>query len=303
MVNFEWYRTFKSIYEKGSLTAAAEHLFISQPGVSLHLSSLEGHVGHPLFSRGGRKLKPTEHGVQLYQAIVEPLGLLEAVERKYQKSNQQDTPSLTLGMCFETFQLMLERNLHRLSFNVILEFGAYPALLQKLDQGVVDVVVSPQPSESKEVIQEIFGEEKLVLIGSKGVDTEAFFQQFEHLPREDFADYLKTFKWYAPTGTNEHFKRFWKTNFRKSPDFRANYIVPNFNSIIRCLKEGDGLAVAPDFLCQQAFQNQDLKLLWAGDEPIVNRLRFIHRKKTNYQKQIDQIKKVIQQEWQLNGQS
>ncbi|HCU46755.1 MAG TPA: LysR family transcriptional regulator, partial [Sphingobacterium sp.] len=46
MVNLEWCRTFKAIYKTGTLTGAAEILFISQPGVSLHLSSLETYVGN-----------------------------------------------------------------------------------------------------------------------------------------------------------------------------------------------------------------------------------------------------------------
>ena len=37
MVNMEWYRTFVAIYEKSTLTKAAETLFTSQPGVSVHL--------------------------------------------------------------------------------------------------------------------------------------------------------------------------------------------------------------------------------------------------------------------------
>lgn len=37
--NLEWLRTFKAIYETGTLSAAAQELFISQPGVSLHLNS------------------------------------------------------------------------------------------------------------------------------------------------------------------------------------------------------------------------------------------------------------------------
>jgi DNA-binding transcriptional LysR family regulator len=31
MVNLEWYRTFKAIYKTGTLTEAADTLFISQP--------------------------------------------------------------------------------------------------------------------------------------------------------------------------------------------------------------------------------------------------------------------------------
>ncbi|MFS8616617.1 MAG: LysR family transcriptional regulator, partial [Solitalea sp.] len=32
--NLEWLRTFKAIYEKGTLSGAAQELFLSQPGVS-----------------------------------------------------------------------------------------------------------------------------------------------------------------------------------------------------------------------------------------------------------------------------
>ena len=48
MVNLEWYRTFKAVYKTGTLTGAAEVLFISQPGVSLHLSSLESMHFHDI---------------------------------------------------------------------------------------------------------------------------------------------------------------------------------------------------------------------------------------------------------------
>ncbi len=46
--NLEWFRTFKAIYETGTLSAAAQQLFISQPGVSLHLNSLEAYTGYKL---------------------------------------------------------------------------------------------------------------------------------------------------------------------------------------------------------------------------------------------------------------
>ena len=35
MVNLEWYRTFKAIYQNGTLTKAAQELLLSQPNVSV----------------------------------------------------------------------------------------------------------------------------------------------------------------------------------------------------------------------------------------------------------------------------
>lgn len=58
--NLEWLRTFRAIYETGTLSAAAKELFISQPGVSLHLNSLEAYAGYKLFDRSPRKMVPTE---------------------------------------------------------------------------------------------------------------------------------------------------------------------------------------------------------------------------------------------------
>jgi DNA-binding transcriptional LysR family regulator len=89
MVNLEWYRTFKAVYKTGTLTSAAEVLFISQPGVSLHLSSLENYVGYKLFDRTARKMVPTEKGKVLYNFIIEALTKLEEAEKNFQRSTEK----------------------------------------------------------------------------------------------------------------------------------------------------------------------------------------------------------------------
>lgn len=92
MINLEWFRTFKTIYEKKSMTAAAQALFISQPGASLHLSSLENHIGHKLFNRAPRKLIPTEQGKLLYNALIDPIQRLEEVEKNFRKARARISP-------------------------------------------------------------------------------------------------------------------------------------------------------------------------------------------------------------------
>lgn len=63
--NLEWFRTFRAIYETGSMSGAARELYISQPGVGLHLNALEAYTGFPLFERTSRKMVPTEKGALL----------------------------------------------------------------------------------------------------------------------------------------------------------------------------------------------------------------------------------------------
>jgi len=66
MINFEWYRTFKTIYECDSISEASKKLFMTQPGVSKQLSALEGRIRKKLFVRTARKTIPTEYGKFLY---------------------------------------------------------------------------------------------------------------------------------------------------------------------------------------------------------------------------------------------
>ena len=63
--DLEWFRTFKAIFETGTMSEAAKELHISQPGVSLHLNSLESYIGYHLFERSKRKMIPNERAKHL----------------------------------------------------------------------------------------------------------------------------------------------------------------------------------------------------------------------------------------------
>lgn len=289
MINLEWLRTFKTIYEKGSMTAAAEHLFLSQPGVSLHLSSLENHVGYKLFERRPRLLIPTERGKQLYNTIADPIARLEEIELKSQKSAVEDRPTITLGMCFETFQLSLEAAVPDLPFNLILEFDDYRQLLQKLESQVTDLVVTPHNPELRGVQYEAFSQEQIVLVAGKGIDLSGF----DPSNKKKLMEWLHAQAWFGIAGDNDHMHRFWKLNFGSTPDFRPNYIVPNFHSILRSLSRAPALAIVPDFLCREAIANDDIQILWKGYKELSNTLHFAYHKKAKHPQAIQQLMQQI----------
>ncbi|MEL1241443.1 LysR family transcriptional regulator [Flavobacterium flavipallidum] len=293
MVNLEWYRTFKAIYKTGTLTSAADALFISQPGVSLHLSSLESYVGYKLFDRTGRKMIPTERGKILYNAIAEGLKILEETEKNFQRSTEKHAPTISIGMCFETFQITLEQYISSLPFNVIIRFGEYPEMLENLDKGILDLIISPQKGSSSNITYEAFSSETIVLVGGSQLDDSEFQQLVKQKKYAEAESYLKTQKWYGTTGDMEHLFRFWQLNFGNFPDFRPNYIVPNIHSIVRCLSNANGLAVIPDFLCQKEIENGTVKVLWEGHTKLKNTLYFANRKNTTYNKELDLIKDLF----------
>ncbi|SHG33190.1 DNA-binding transcriptional regulator, LysR family [Flavobacterium fluvii] len=293
MVNLEWYRTFKAVYKTGTLTGAAEVLFISQPGVSLHLSSLENYVGYKLFDRTGRKMVPTEKGKVLYNFTIDALSKLEEAEQNFQRSTEKHTPTISIGMCFETFQITLEQYISTLPFNVIIQFGEYPVMVENLEKGILDIIITPQMVTKNAIEYQAFSSETIVLVGGNEVNLSEFQEVEKNNNLEATENWLKEQKWYGTTGDMEHLRRFWQLNFNKYADFRPNYIVPNLNSIVRCLSSGKGLAVVPDFLCKKEIDNHQIQLIWKGKVPLENTLYFATRKKTMYVDEINLIKKIF----------
>jgi DNA-binding transcriptional LysR family regulator len=293
MVNLEWYRTFKAVYKAGTLTGAAEVLFISQPGVSLHLSSLESYVGYKLFDRTGRKMVPTEKGKVLYNFVIDALGKLEEAEQNFQRSTEKNTPTISIGMCFETFQITLEQYISTLPFNVIIQFGEYPLMVENLEKGILDIIITPQMVPKNTIEYQPFSSETIVLVGGNEINISEFEEIEKGNNLEAMENWLKSQKWYGTTGDMEQLRRFWQLNFNKYADFRPNYIVPNLNSIVRCLSSGKGLAVVPDFLCRKEIDKQQIQLIWKGKVPLENTLFFATRKKTMYVDEINLIKKIF----------
>lgn len=293
MVNLEWYRTFKAVYKTGTLTGAAEVLFISQPGVSLHLSSLESYVGYKLFDRTGRKMVPTEKGKVLYNFVIDALGKLEEAEQNFQRSTEKNMPTISIGMCFETFQITLEQYISTLPFNVIIQFGEYPLMVENLEKGILDIIITPQMVTKSTIEYQPFSSETIVLVGGNDINVSEFETIEKNNNLEAAENWLKAQKWYGTTGDMEHLRRFWQLNFNKHADFRPNYIVPNLNSIVRCLSSGKGLAVVPDFLCRKEIDNHQIQLIWKGKVPLENTLYFATRKKTMYVDEINLIKKIF----------
>jgi DNA-binding transcriptional LysR family regulator len=296
MVNFEWFRTFKAIYETGSLTGAAETLFISQPGVSLHLSSLESYVGYKLFDRTSRKMVSTERGKILYNYIQESISKLEDAERHFHKSTEKDVPTISIGMCFETFQFTLESYLPTLPFNVIIKFGEYPEMLADLDSGILDLIVTPHKGDYKTLEYKPFFKERIVVLAGAQTPTAEFKELLKIKDLNQIQTWLKAQTWYGSSGDMEHLRRFWHINFGKRPDFKPNFIVPNMGSIIRCLSDGKGIAVIPDFLSKKERDNGNIKLLWEGYNVIENTLYFGTRKKSIYAEQVAMIQEIFERE-------
>lgn len=295
LLNLEWLRTFKAIYEHGTLTGAAQALYISQPGVSLHLNSLEAFTGYKLFDRSAKKMVPTERGKVLYNFVLEPINKLESAEQLFHRSTVADRATISIGMCFETFQFTLEKHISSLPFNAIIKFGEYPQMIHDLDKGLLDLIITPQRSDDKNLEYKAFSQERIVLVAGSKSNIKPLKNLLKNGKTEEAAGWLKQQLWYSTAADMEHLRKFWQVNFRHHIDFKPNYIVPNISSIVRCLSGGEGFSVVPDFLCREEIASGRLLLVWEGNHVLENTLYFGTRKKTMYEKEIGRVKDIFEQ--------
>lgn len=68
-INFDLYYIFYTVANNGSISKAAENLYITQPAVTLQIKKLEEQLGISLFTRTKHGVKLTEEGQVLYDYV------------------------------------------------------------------------------------------------------------------------------------------------------------------------------------------------------------------------------------------
>ena len=97
---FRNYEYFVAIAEAGSLTRAAEILYVSQPSLSQYLRRLESELGVELFNHRTSPLKLTYTGERYYESVKQMMRLEENIKKEFQDIKNQESGCLRLGVAF-----------------------------------------------------------------------------------------------------------------------------------------------------------------------------------------------------------
>ncbi|WP_250482747.1 LysR family transcriptional regulator [Caballeronia sp. GaOx3] len=91
-------RYFIEVVKQKSFTAAAEHMFVTQPTISKMVKALEDEVGSPLLLREGRQMVLTDAGQIVYQRGVEVLAAHARLEAELNDLGTFGRGTLTIGI-------------------------------------------------------------------------------------------------------------------------------------------------------------------------------------------------------------
>jgi DNA-binding transcriptional LysR family regulator len=153
-MNLQQLITFSTVISEGSMTAAAEKLYLTQPAVSQQIRNLEDEMGVGLLDRGSRHAKPTMHGQLLYDYAKRIIALTQQAQVAIQtmgegvkgKLRVGTLNSLGLQLVSPAVSSFLKHN-SKLSMSLFYEDAN--KIYAALKSGELDVAILPDVTQSE----------------------------------------------------------------------------------------------------------------------------------------------------------
>jgi DNA-binding transcriptional LysR family regulator len=165
--------SFLTVVRRGSVTAAAEELVVTQPSVSAAVSALERELGVRLTERAGRSLRPTPAGAAYEPYAAEVLGLLEQGARAAREAAEQEPHTLRISAVTTAGEYLVPqliqafRERHR-DLAISLDVGNREIVFQRVLDHKVDVAVTGRIPDDERLTGHDFAENEFVLITAAG---------------------------------------------------------------------------------------------------------------------------------------
>lgn len=137
-------RAFARTVERGSLTAAARDLSLSQPAVSKHIANLEQRVRVRLLERSARVVRPTPEGQALYDASRTALAAIDAaVEGLHSEAGRIEggirvhAPSCVGAKHLHPTLMAFQRQHPHVVFDLVLETRTIDLVFENFDMALI----------------------------------------------------------------------------------------------------------------------------------------------------------------------
>jgi DNA-binding transcriptional LysR family regulator len=162
---------FLAVVRRGSVTAAAEELVVTQPSVSAAVSALERELGVQLTERAGRTLAPTAAGRAYIPYAAHVIGLLDRGRRAARDAAAPHGETLrvsavtTAGEHLAPLLIQAFRAQHP-TLEVSLDVGNRDTVFGRLGDHAADVAITGRVPKESGLVGDAFADNDIVLITS-----------------------------------------------------------------------------------------------------------------------------------------
>lgn len=147
-MNLQQLITFSTVISEGSMTAAAEKLYLTQPAVSQQIRNLEDEMKVNLLDRGSRHAKPTVQGQMLYDYAKRIIALTQQAQVAIQTMGEGVKGALRIGTLNSLGLQLISPAIsgfmkHNSKISVSLHYHDGAEVYRALTKGELDVAILP----------------------------------------------------------------------------------------------------------------------------------------------------------------
>lgn len=166
-------RSFLAVLETGSVTAAAEELYVTQPSVSAAVSALSKELGVDLTNRMGRSVEPTAAGEAFAPYAAHVIGLLDQGGRAAREvagaaARELRIAAVTTAAEHIVPQLVQEFSASHPELTLTLDVGNRQRVFRELASHRADVAIGGRPPPGGQLSGEPFLDNPILLITAPG---------------------------------------------------------------------------------------------------------------------------------------
>lgn len=266
-------KIFVAVCECGSVTAAADKLFIAQPAASLAISELEDYYGVKLFDRISKRLHITETGKQFLQYATHIVSLFDVMEKEIK--NWDNIGILRVGTSITIGNYLLpnyvgefQRRFPDIQIKAIIDNTE--SIVERVLKNEVDFGLIEGNPNSSFLISENFMDDKLVAICAKNhkwADKDTI--SINQLKDEKFILREKG------SAGREIFESILRIH-----GISAEPIWESVSSqaIIRAVSKGIGVSVLPYLLVKESLERGEIKSVAIKDISLERKFSVIYHK-------------------------
>jgi LysR family transcriptional regulator, low CO2-responsive transcriptional regulator len=165
--------SFLAVAREGSVSAAAEKLYVTQPSISAAVSALSKEVGVDLTERVGRGIGLTAAGEAFRPYAADVLGLIQQGRRAAAEAADSQTKSLSIVAVATAAEYVVPLLLRAFSalhpeIKLSLEVENRAGLFDRVLEHEADVAIAGRPPEDERIEGRAFLPNEIVLISAPG---------------------------------------------------------------------------------------------------------------------------------------
>ncbi len=152
-INYESYKIFYTVALYGSITKAANYLYISQPAVTKSIQNLEQELGITLFNRSPKGVTLTENGKTFYNFIKNGVESFMNGEHKLTSLKNLETGTIKIGASSTVTRYFLVQYIAKFhkqfpNIDISITNGLTHNLISDLKKGSLDVLIINLPTQN-----------------------------------------------------------------------------------------------------------------------------------------------------------